>query len=92
MVSSRWRQTTDNEGRYHDNRSSFGTVKFVVGFESVKPLLSTEMEPLPASFYGNMCKRNPVISAFDGDIKTFMSFMKRISTLPTYDHNSYARG
>uniref|UniRef100_A0A8K9XHX6 Uncharacterized protein n=1 Tax=Oncorhynchus mykiss TaxID=8022 RepID=A0A8K9XHX6_ONCMY len=59
---------------------------------SVKPLLSTEMEPLPASFYGNMCKRNPVISAFDGDIKTFMSFMKRISTLPTYDHNSYARG
>ncbi|XP_020307860.2 cilia- and flagella-associated protein 54 [Oncorhynchus kisutch] len=50
------------------------------------------MEPLPASFYGNMCKRNPVISAFDGDIKKCMSFMKRISTLPTYDHNSYARG
>uniref|UniRef100_A0A673ZLC1 Cilia and flagella associated protein 54 n=1 Tax=Salmo trutta TaxID=8032 RepID=A0A673ZLC1_SALTR len=50
------------------------------------------MEPLPASFYGNMHKRNPVISAFDGDIKNFMSFMKRISTLPTYDHNSYARG
>uniref|UniRef100_A0A6Q2XGF2 Cilia and flagella associated protein 54 n=1 Tax=Esox lucius TaxID=8010 RepID=A0A6Q2XGF2_ESOLU len=50
------------------------------------------MNPLQASFYGKIDQRNPVISAFDGDIKEFMSFMKRISNLPTYDHNSYARG
>uniref|UniRef100_A0A673X1P8 Cilia and flagella associated protein 54 n=1 Tax=Salmo trutta TaxID=8032 RepID=A0A673X1P8_SALTR len=71
---------------------AYSTVLFVFGFESVKQFWSTKMEPLPASFYGNMYKRNPVISAFDGDIKNVMSLMKRISTLPTYDHNSYARG
>ncbi|CAB1315777.1 unnamed protein product, partial [Coregonus sp. 'balchen'] len=85
--------STVNEDRYHDNHSSHSrTVQFVVGCEAVKQLFLTKMEPLPASFYGKINKRNPVISAFDGDIKKFMSFIKRISTLPTYDHNSYARG
>ncbi|KAL0993745.1 hypothetical protein UPYG_G00113070 [Umbra pygmaea] len=50
------------------------------------------MNPTTASFYGKIDKKNPVISAFDGEIKEFISFMKRISNLPTFDHNSYARG
>ncbi|KAJ7996134.1 hypothetical protein DPEC_G00233920 [Dallia pectoralis] len=50
------------------------------------------MNALPASFYGKIDKRNPVISGFDRDIKEFLSFMKRISNSPKYDHNSYARG
>ncbi|XP_069048817.1 cilia- and flagella-associated protein 54 isoform X2 [Lepisosteus oculatus] len=50
------------------------------------------MEPLPASFYGKIDKKNPVISAFDNEIKEFMGYMKRMSTSVNFDYESYARG
>uniref|UniRef100_W5NE45 Cilia- and flagella-associated protein 54-like n=1 Tax=Lepisosteus oculatus TaxID=7918 RepID=W5NE45_LEPOC len=45
-----------------------------------------------ASFYGKINKKNPVISAFDNEIKEFMGYMKRMSTSVNFDYESYARG
>ncbi|RXM35058.1 Cilia- and flagella-associated protein 54 [Acipenser ruthenus] len=50
------------------------------------------MEPLPASFYGKIDKKNPVISAFDTEIKEFMGYMKKLSVSVSGDYESYARG
>lgn len=50
------------------------------------------MEPLPASYYGALDKSNPVISAFEKDLKEFKSYMKRIREALTFDHFSYSRG
>ncbi|XP_053506290.1 cilia- and flagella-associated protein 54 isoform X2 [Ictalurus furcatus] len=50
------------------------------------------MEPLTASYYGALDKTNPVISAFEKDLKEFKSYMKRIGDSLTFDHFSYSRG
>ncbi|XP_062373452.1 cilia- and flagella-associated protein 54 [Sardina pilchardus] len=50
------------------------------------------MEPLPACYYGKIDKKNPVISAFDGEIKEFKSCIKRIRDSTKYDQNTYVRG
>ncbi|MGH0141629.1 UNVERIFIED_CONTAM: hypothetical protein FKN15_059758 [Acipenser sinensis] len=50
------------------------------------------MEPLPASFYGKIDQKNPVISAFDTEIKEFMGYMKKLSVSVSGDYESYARG
>ncbi|XP_047192964.1 cilia- and flagella-associated protein 54-like isoform X3 [Scophthalmus maximus] len=48
---------------------------------------------LPASYYGKLDKRNPVISAFDRDIKSFMTLMRRVVSSDSQDNNgSYAKG
>ncbi|XP_019941027.1 cilia- and flagella-associated protein 54 [Paralichthys olivaceus] len=47
----------------------------------------------PASYYGKLDKRNPVISAFEGDINSFMTLMKRVASSSSKDNsNSYAKG
>ncbi|XP_060759219.1 cilia- and flagella-associated protein 54 [Neoarius graeffei] len=50
------------------------------------------MEPLPASYYGALDKSNPVISAFEKDLKEFKLYMKRVHDSPTFDHFSHSRG
>ncbi|KAI4876053.1 hypothetical protein NFI96_030101 [Prochilodus magdalenae] len=50
------------------------------------------MEPLPASYYGKLDKSNPVISAFQRDLKEFKLHMKRVRDSPNFDHSSYSRG
>ncbi|XP_053544209.1 cilia- and flagella-associated protein 54 [Ictalurus punctatus] len=50
------------------------------------------MEPLTASYYGALDKTNPVISAFEKDLREFKSYMKRIGDSLTFDHFSYSRG
>ncbi|XP_034539939.1 cilia- and flagella-associated protein 54-like isoform X4 [Notolabrus celidotus] len=46
---------------------------------------------LPASYYGKLDKRNPVILAFDRDINSFITVMKRASS-STLDNASHAKG
>ncbi|XP_035384159.1 cilia- and flagella-associated protein 54 isoform X3 [Electrophorus electricus] len=50
------------------------------------------MDPLPASYYGQLDKSNPVISAFERDLKQFKSYMKRLLDSANFDHFSYSRG
>ncbi|XP_034463390.1 cilia- and flagella-associated protein 54-like [Hippoglossus hippoglossus] len=47
----------------------------------------------PASYYGKLDKRNPVISAFERDINSFMTLMKRVaSSSSKVNSDSYVRG
>ncbi|XP_026184047.1 cilia- and flagella-associated protein 54 isoform X2 [Mastacembelus armatus] len=48
---------------------------------------------LPASYYGKLDRRNPVISAFERDINSFMTLMKRVFSSTRQNNNdSYAKG
>ncbi|XP_070839803.1 cilia- and flagella-associated protein 54 [Chaetodon trifascialis] len=47
---------------------------------------------LPASYYGKLDKRNPVISAFEGDINSFLTLMRRVASSSNQDNSSYAKG
>uniref|UniRef100_UPI0037E847B8 cilia- and flagella-associated protein 54 n=1 Tax=Semicossyphus pulcher TaxID=241346 RepID=UPI0037E847B8 len=47
---------------------------------------------LPASYYGKLDKRNPVILAFERDINSFTTVMKRVASSTSQDNVSYARG
>ncbi|XP_061904625.1 cilia- and flagella-associated protein 54-like isoform X2 [Entelurus aequoreus] len=47
---------------------------------------------LPASYYGKLDKRNPVIVSFDRDIGSFMTIMKRVASSPSRDNVSFAKG
>ncbi|XP_034745298.1 cilia- and flagella-associated protein 54-like isoform X2 [Etheostoma cragini] len=47
---------------------------------------------LPASYYGELDKRNPVISAFERDINSFITLMKRVASSTSQDNGSYAKG
>ncbi|XP_056140205.1 cilia- and flagella-associated protein 54 [Lampris incognitus] len=47
---------------------------------------------LPASYYGETDRRNPVLSTFEREINSFQTLMKRISSSPKPDNNSHARG
>ncbi|XP_053298051.1 cilia- and flagella-associated protein 54 [Pleuronectes platessa] len=47
----------------------------------------------PASYYGKLDKRNPVVSAFERDINSFMTLMKRVASSSSKDNSdSYVRG
>lgn len=48
---------------------------------------------LPATYYGKLDKRNPVILTFERDVKSFMKLMRRVASPTGQDDNgSYARG
>jgi len=50
------------------------------------------MDPLPASYYGPLDKNNPVLSAFQSDLKEFKVHIKKLLGSPKYDNRSYSRG
>uniref|UniRef100_UPI0009B47C99 cilia- and flagella-associated protein 54 n=1 Tax=Monopterus albus TaxID=43700 RepID=UPI0009B47C99 len=47
---------------------------------------------LPASYYGKLDQRNPVISAFERDIHSFMKLMRRATSTSQDKSGSYAKG
>ncbi|XP_078122015.1 cilia- and flagella-associated protein 54 [Sander vitreus] len=47
---------------------------------------------LPASYYGELDKRNPVVLAFERDINSFITLMKRVASSTSQDNGSYAKG
>lgn len=47
---------------------------------------------LPATYYGKIDKRNPVIVSFERDINSFMTVMKRVASSTCQDNVSYAKG
>ncbi|KAM9348845.1 cilia- and flagella-associated protein 54 [Symphorus nematophorus] len=47
---------------------------------------------LPASYYGKLDKRNPVISAFERDINSFITLMRRAASSTSQDNDSHAKG
>ncbi|KAA8586963.1 hypothetical protein FQN60_000799 [Etheostoma spectabile] len=47
---------------------------------------------LPASYYGKLDKRNPVVSGFERDINSFITLMKRVASSTSQDNGSYAKG
>uniref|UniRef100_A0A3Q3H3G4 Uncharacterized protein n=2 Tax=Kryptolebias marmoratus TaxID=37003 RepID=A0A3Q3H3G4_KRYMA len=49
------------------------------------------MDP-PATYYGQLDKRNPVISAFKRDIKSFLTQMKQAASSINPDNSSQAKG
>ncbi|KTG47578.1 hypothetical protein cypCar_00019462 [Cyprinus carpio] len=50
------------------------------------------MDPAPASYYGPLDKNNPVLLAFQSDLKEFKAHIKKLSSSPNYDYRSYSRG
>ncbi|XP_056430458.1 cilia- and flagella-associated protein 54 [Hyla sarda] len=40
------------------------------------------MEPLPASFYGDIDSKNPVISTFENEVREFLGFMRKLQRAP----------
>lgn len=47
---------------------------------------------LPATHYGKLDKRNPVVSVFERDVKTFITLMRRVTSTSSQDNSSYAKG
>ncbi|XP_059208284.1 cilia- and flagella-associated protein 54-like isoform X3 [Centropristis striata] len=47
---------------------------------------------LPASYYGEVDKRNPVVIAFERDMNSFMSLMRRVASTNIQDNGSYTKG
>ncbi|XP_069567775.1 cilia- and flagella-associated protein 54 [Brachyistius frenatus] len=47
---------------------------------------------LPATFYGELDKRNPVLVSFKRDINSFMTQIKQFASVTDQDNRSYARG
>ncbi|XP_077402899.1 cilia- and flagella-associated protein 54 isoform X1 [Vanacampus margaritifer] len=47
---------------------------------------------LPATYYGKVDKRNPVIVSFERDINSFMTVMKRAASSTCQDNVAYAKG
>ncbi|XP_051793490.1 cilia- and flagella-associated protein 54 isoform X2 [Acanthochromis polyacanthus] len=47
---------------------------------------------LPATYYGKLDKRNPVISNFKRDINSFVALMGQIASSTEQDNSSYAKG
>ncbi|XP_048011696.1 cilia- and flagella-associated protein 54 isoform X3 [Megalobrama amblycephala] len=50
------------------------------------------MDPSPASYYGPLDKSNPVLYAFQSDLKEFKAHIKKLSCSPNDDYRSYSRG
>ncbi|KAI3373646.1 hypothetical protein L3Q82_022233 [Scortum barcoo] len=46
----------------------------------------------PASFYGKLDKRNPVITAFERDVSAFTTLMRRVVSSGSRDNSSHAKG
>lgn len=51
----------------------------------------TDMD-LPATYYGKVDKRNPVVAVFERDVKTFLTLMRRATSASSQDNSSYAKG
>lgn len=47
---------------------------------------------LPATHYGKLDNRNPVVSVFERDVKTFQMLMRRVTCASSQDNSSYAKG
>ncbi|XP_067350709.1 cilia- and flagella-associated protein 54-like isoform X2 [Channa argus] len=47
---------------------------------------------LPASYYGDIDKRNPVVLAFERDINSVITVMRRAASSTIQDNGSYAKG
>ncbi|XP_068572705.1 cilia- and flagella-associated protein 54 [Cebidichthys violaceus] len=47
---------------------------------------------LPASYYGKLDKRNPVVSAFERDMNSFVTLMRRVASSTSLDNGSHAKG
>ncbi|XP_054482513.1 cilia- and flagella-associated protein 54-like [Anoplopoma fimbria] len=47
---------------------------------------------LPASYYGELDKRNPVVSAFERDINSFITLMRRVASCSRQDSGPFAKG
>uniref|UniRef100_A0AAQ5ZBU7 Fibronectin type-III domain-containing protein n=1 Tax=Amphiprion ocellaris TaxID=80972 RepID=A0AAQ5ZBU7_AMPOC len=47
---------------------------------------------LPATYYGKLDKRNPVISTFKRDINSFVALMRQVTSSTEQDNSSYAKG
>ncbi|KAM3924792.1 cilia- and flagella-associated protein 54 [Leptodactylus fuscus] len=43
------------------------------------------MEPLPATFYGDIDGRNPVIATFENEVKEFLGYMRKVQRAPPGD-------
>ncbi|XP_029304212.1 cilia- and flagella-associated protein 54 [Cottoperca gobio] len=47
---------------------------------------------LPASYYGKLDKRNPVVLTFERDISSFITLMRRVASSTIRDNDSHAKG
>ena len=47
---------------------------------------------IPASYYGELDERNPVILALKKEINVFLTLMKRATSSPTRDNSCYVKG
>ncbi|KAL7389232.1 hypothetical protein ABVT39_000211 [Epinephelus coioides] len=47
---------------------------------------------LPASYYGKLDKRNPVVVNAERDINSFITLMRRVASSTSHDNCSYAKG
>ncbi|XP_026016513.1 cilia- and flagella-associated protein 54-like [Astatotilapia calliptera] len=47
---------------------------------------------LPASYYGELDQRNPVLSAFKREINSFITLMKQVASSNNQDNSTYAKG
>lgn len=51
----------------------------------------SEMD-LPATHYGKVDQKNPVVAVFERDLKTFLTLMRRTTSGSSQDNSSYAKG
>lgn len=47
---------------------------------------------LPASFYGELDERNPVLISFERDVKSFVVLMRQVASSTNRDNSSHAKG
>ncbi|PWA23023.1 hypothetical protein CCH79_00001892 [Gambusia affinis] len=47
---------------------------------------------LPATYYGELNEKNPVLAGFRRDTESFLKFMKRVTSTTKRDNSSYAKG
>ncbi|KAM8835349.1 cilia- and flagella-associated protein 54 [Synchiropus picturatus] len=59
---------------------------------TMKPYSRDPKMDLPASHYGKLDKKNPVITSFQRDINSFMTLMRRVVSSTCQDNCSYAKG
>ena len=77
-----------NTGRVeHElNKYSYSVIKIALGGD-----MGTKTE-FPASYYGNIDGKNPVVRSFKQEINSFLALMKRVTSLPILENNAYAKG
>lgn len=47
---------------------------------------------LPATYYGELDEKNPVLSCFRRDTESFLKIMKQVTSTTKRDNSSYAKG